>query len=81
MRELEIGKVYRHFKNKIYIVECIAFDTETQKELVVYRELYGEARRWVRDKESFLSEVGDRPKNDNITGQKYRFERVELQSK
>lgn len=78
MRELEVGKVYRHFKNKLYLVEGVAFDCETLKEVVIYRALYGDNKLWIRDKEVFLSEVGERKNNDNVTGQKYRFERYEI---
>ncbi len=79
MREIEIGKVYRHFKGKYYIVENIAFDCETQEELVIYRALYDDCKLWIRNKKVFLSEVGERPNNDNITNQKYRFERSEIE--
>lgn len=77
MREVEIGKIYRHFKSydKLYKVEDVAFDCETLEEKVIYRALYGDNKLWVRDKEDFLSEVGNRV--DNITNQKYRFEVVD----
>ena len=74
MRELEIGKKYRHFKGNCYRVENVALDCETLKEKVIYRALYGDQNLWVRDKEDFLSEVGER--KDNVTNQKYRFEIV-----
>ena len=78
MRNIEIGKIYRHFKNKLYLVEDVATDCDTLKEVVIYRALYGDNKLWVRDKEDFLDEVGIRPNNDNITNQKYRFERIDL---
>lgn len=78
MRNIEIGKIYRHFKNKLYLVEDVAIDCDTLKEVVIYRALYGDNKLWVRDKEDFLDEVGIRPNNDNITNQKYRFERIDL---
>ena len=77
-RILEVGKIYRHFKNKLYLVEDVAYDCETQRETVVYRALYGDNKLWLRDKEVFLSEVRKRKNNDNVTGQKYRFERIDL---
>ncbi|MEG0074228.1 MAG: DUF1653 domain-containing protein [Clostridia bacterium] len=77
-RKLEIGKVYRHFKNKLYLVVDIALDCETQRESVVYRALYGDCKLWIRDKEDFLAEVGERKNKDNVTNQKYRFERIEI---
>ena len=74
MRELKNHGVYRHFKGKMYIVEDIAFDSETEEKMVVYRALYGEHRLWVRPLEMFLSEV-DHEKYPDVT-QKYRFEEV-----
>ena len=77
MREVEVGKIYRHFKSyeKLYEVEDIALDSETLEEKVIYRALYGDNKLWVRDKMDFLSEVGER--QDNLTNQKYKFEVVE----
>lgn len=72
MRELVIHGVYRHFKGKRYIVEDVALDSETGEEYVVYRQLYGERKLWVRPKQMFLSEV-DREKYPEAA-QKYRFE-------
>ena len=74
MREIEKGKIYRHFKSceKLYRVEDIGLDSETLEEKVIYRALYGDNKLWIRDKEDFLSEVGQR--QDNITNQKYKFE-------
>ncbi|MEG2955944.1 MAG: DUF1653 domain-containing protein [Clostridia bacterium] len=77
-RKLEIGKVYRHFKNKLYLLVDVALDCETQRESVVYRALYGDCKLWIRDKEDFLAEVGERKNKDNVTNQKYRFERIEI---
>lgn len=76
MEEVQIGKVYRHFKGNYYFVENIAYDSER---IVVYKPLYERADKrqlWVRPEKMFLSEIPiDRP--DNITGQKHRFEIVQ----
>ena len=76
MEEVQIGKVYRHFKGNYYFVENIAYDSETTERIVVYKPLYERADKrqlWVRPEKMFLSEIPiDRP--DNITGQKHRFE-------
>ena len=72
--ELVIKGIYRHFKGKYYIVEDVAYDSETMEEVVVYRQLYGEHNLFVRKKEMFLSLV-DKEKYPNVT-QKYRFELV-----
>ena len=51
------GKRYRHFKGGEYEIVCVAFDSETQQEMVVYRALYGDKKVWVRPKEMFFGEV------------------------
>ena len=78
MRELKIHGIYRHFKGDYYLVEDIAFDSETKKEMVVYRKLYDDCSLWVRPVEMFLSEV-DHNKYPNVE-QKYRFELVDVKS-
>ena len=72
--ELVIKGIYRHFKGKYYLVEDIALDSETLEEVVVYRQLYGERKLFVRNKEMFLSLV-DKEKYPLVT-QKYRFELI-----
>lgn len=75
MEEVKINTVYRHFKGNYYFVENIAYDSETQERMVVYKPLYyreDNKHIWVRPEKMFLEEIGDRP--DNITGQKHRFE-------
>ena len=41
-------EVYRHFKGKEYEVIGVAKHSETEEEMVVYRQLYGEHGLWVR---------------------------------
>ena len=75
MEEVQVGKVYRHFKGNYYFVEGIAYDSETKERIVVYKPLYEreDGRKiWVRPEKMFLEEIPKRP--DNITGQKHRFE-------
>lgn len=78
MNEVQIGKVYRHFKGNYYFVENVAYFTETTERMVVYRPLYEREdgrELWVRPEKMFLEEIPERP--DNITGQKHRFELAE----
>ena len=77
-RELVIHGIYRHFKNLYYRVETVAKHSETEEDYVVYRKMYGDRGRWVREKRMFLSEV-DREKYPDVP-QKYRFEYLRLQS-
>ena len=78
MEEVKIGKVYRHFKGNYYFVENVAYDSESQERLVIYKPLYNRKDGhyiWVRPEKMFLEEIPERP--DNITGQKHRFELCE----
>ena len=82
MEQVKIGKVYRHFKGNYYFVENVAYDSESQERMVVYKPLYNrdDGRSiWVRPEKMFLEEISERP--DNITGQKTRFALVDDISK
>jgi len=72
MREVKINGVYRHFKGRYYLVVDVALHSETGEEYVVYRQLYGEGRLWIRPLEMFLEPV-DRAKYPDCP-QEYRFE-------
>ena len=77
MEQVQIGRVYRHFKGNYYFVENTALDSETKERMVVYKPLYPrtDSSIWVRPEAMFLEEIPERP--DNITGQKHRFELVQ----
>ena len=55
MREIQIGRVYRHFKGDYYLVEAVARDSETEQPVVIYRKLYADGGLWVRPLSMFLS--------------------------
>lgn len=78
MRDLELNRIYKHFKGDLYLVTYIAIDSETNKKVVIYRALYGENTLYVRDYDMFLSEV-DHEKYPDIK-QKYRFELQNIKS-
>lgn len=48
---------YRHYKGKDYVVVGVARHSETDEELVVYRQDYGDKGLWVRPKRMFLEDV------------------------
>ena len=75
MRDVKIHGVYRHFKGRCYLVEDVALHSETGEEYVVYRQLYGEGKLWIRPQTMFLEPV-DRAKYPDCP-QEYRFELVE----
>ena len=54
--EIKPGR-YRHYKGNDYIVLGVARHSETEEELVVYRQDYGDQGLWVRPKSMFLETV------------------------
>lgn len=78
MKEVEIWKVYRHFKGNYYFVENIGLDSETQEKVVIYKALYDreDNQIWVRPEKTFLETI-DANKEGNVTRQTHRFELVE----
>ncbi|MGY0373337.1 DUF1653 domain-containing protein [Clostridium sp. JNZ J1-5] len=56
-RKINIGKKYKHFKGKKYLVLHLAKHSETLEDLVVYQALYGEFGIWVRPLQMFLEQV------------------------
>ena len=78
MNEVQIKRIYRHFKGDLYLVEDIAIHNETEEKYVVYRTLYGDNKLYIRLYNMFISEV-DHNKYPEIK-QKYRFELQEIKS-
>ncbi len=74
MRIITVGEYYRHFKGHIYEVLDIAKDSETTKDVVVYRNV-DTKEVWTRDYEEFISLV-DTKKYPDVK-QKYRFELID----
>jgi hypothetical protein len=48
---------YRHYKGNEYEVIAIARHSETEEEMVVYRQMYGDHSLWVRPLGMFVEEV------------------------
>lgn len=80
MRTITVGKKYRHFKGKLYLVKDIVYDCDSNqdeelKKVVIYQALYGDNLVWARKYDEFISEV-DHIKYPDVN-QKYRFEEIE----
>ncbi len=49
--------IYRHYKGPLYEVIGVAWHSETEEPLVVYRALYGDYGLWTRPLDMFLEAV------------------------
>lgn len=66
--EIRPGR-YRHFKGKEYEVLFLARHSETEEQMVVYRQLYGEHGLWVRPASMWLETV----ERDGKTYQRFTY--------
>lgn len=73
---LKIHGIYKHYKGDLYLLEDIAYHSETGEKMITYRALYGDGRLWCRPYDMFFEEI-DKP---GIT-QKHRFELQDIKSK
>ncbi len=48
MKNIVINGIYRHYKGNLYKVSGLAKHSETEEDLVVYMQLYGDYAIWVR---------------------------------
>ena len=76
---VNIKGIYRHFKNNYYILEDIAYHSETGEKYAVYRQLYDEGKLYIRPLDMFLSKV-DKEKYPMVK-QEYRFQLQNIDKK
>ena len=68
MTAIQLGR-YQHYKGKEYTVIGVARHSETEEELVVYFQEYGDRGLWVRPKTMFLENV----EVDGMTLPRFRY--------
>lgn len=71
--EVQVKRIYKHYKGDLYLVEDVGYNSETGEKMIIYRSLYEEGKLWIRPYDMFFDEV-------NKNGQKYRFELQEIKS-
>ena len=76
--EIIPGRIYKHFKGDMYLVEGVVLHSETKEKMVLYHALYGNGLRYVRPYDLFFSKV-DKVKYPNVE-QEYRFQLQEIES-
>ena len=59
MKEIEIGKTYKHYKGNVYKVIALAKHSETLEDMVVYSSL-DDSKTWVRPKKMWFETVDDK---------------------
>lgn len=77
LRDSMVGRRYRHFKGRIYIVTDLAVNTESDEIMVIYKCFADPIVTWCRPLSMFTSDV-DRKKYPDIK-QKKRFEPLSKQ--
>lgn len=71
---IEVGSKWQHFKGDVMEVLMIVKHSETLEEMIIYK--HGDSD-WARPIISFLSDEDVSKREDNQTGQKYRFEKLD----
>lgn len=74
LRENMVGRRYRHFKGRIYIVTDLAVHTESDEIMVIYKCFVDPIVTYCRPLSMFTSDV-DRKKYPNVKQEK-RFEPI-----
>lgn len=69
MKNIIINGIYRHYKGNLYKVLGLAKHSETEEDLVVYMQLYGDYAIWVRPMKMW---------NEIIEKDGKKYKRIEL---
>lgn len=64
---LKVKSFYQHYKGGVYYVEGIATHSETQKELVIYRDVT--SKLWTRPIEMWSEQINGTPRFEYLYDQ------------
>ncbi len=70
---IEKGQIYRHFKGNVYRIVCTAMHSETGEEMVVYEDVSGDHKTYVRPRDMFESPVDKVKYPDADQDQRFRL--------
>ena len=73
MSTVKVGQRYKHFKGFELEVLMIAKNTENLENMVIYEH---SNQIWARPESMFLDKEDVSNREDNVTGQKHRFELI-----
>ena len=73
MQKIKVEDKFRHFKGSTMEVVMLAKNSETLEDMVIYKH---NNEIWARPLDMFLSKEDISSRKDNVTGQKYRFEKI-----
>ena len=76
MKEVKVGRKYRHFKGQIMEVLLIGRNSENLENMVVYKHV-DTGDIWIRPEKMFFDDEDISSREDNVTHQKHRFELIE----
>lgn len=68
------GEHYRHFKGNIYEIVCIAKNSETLEDIVVYCDIIDSSKVWTRCLENFMDSLKNPIAKPEFVG--YRFTKI-----
>lgn len=71
--KIKEGDIFQHFKGVTIKALFVAKHTETLEDLVIYEH---DNCIWARPVSMFLDRTDVSKREDNVTGQKYRFELI-----